>query len=578
MDIILHSRHIPREHLDFSAPAATTVENNGLCDVLQDKNLELLKENNVSVIETRLTWHELDNKNSHRWDRLSSAISAIKKSGLKVGLFCWFQYPPEDIKITKLQCLEHGHVSSIASLWDENTLQSYDTLYQELAQNFKEKIDFIYIGIYGDYGEVCFPAGVKHYKFSPKDGHEGFFCADPCARADFSEYLKVRYSSIQALNNAWNSSFTSWQDNLMPTLPFVENPLRQRIDFSSWYTESITKFCDKICEIANKWFPHTPKGLPIGHPDEKLCVGQIKSDIVKLAAKHGCFARWTGLAFLCNFGKSDVLAKRISSPATFYGAPFGTEAALTLNFENVVNAMYENIANGSQMLHNDLGNFVRGGDLWGKYIKDYHFSLPTYNTAIFYPLEGELLEELCIDSPLALPFENEFYNAYENSIEKSFSASFNTPRNNQTENLSQINPIELFITRCATLRHHFDYALADSIMIRDGYLDKINNLCFVISTPIPEETCLKILNWSQNGGKIFMREGVQLTVLETGKPFNPPCNVYKEAPTIEPYYSLKKLFINGSYITIHKDFVSVFDENNYEIKIIDLENIPDGIL
>ncbi len=578
MDIILHSRHIPREHLDFSAPAATTVENNGLCDVLQKQNLKILKENNVSVLETRLTWYELDTQNPNRWDRLSSAISAIKTSGLKVGLFCWFQYPPENIDIVKLQCLEHQETSSIASLWDEKTLQAYDALYQELSKNFGSEIDFIYIGVYGDYGEVCFPAGVKHYKFSPKHGHEGFFCADSRARTDFTNYLKRHYCSIDELNKSWDSSFSSWDNDLMPTLPFVKNQQHRRIDFSNWYTGSITKFCNSVCEIANKWFPNTPKGLPIGHPDEKLCVGQIKSDIVKVAAKHNCFARWTGLAFLCNFGKSDVLAKRISSPANFYGAPFGTEAALTLNFENVVNAMYENIANGSQMLHNDLGNFIRGGDLWGKHIKNYHFSLPSYNTAIFYPLEGELLEELKIDSTnIALPFEEEFYNIQENSIEKSFSASFNTPRNNQNENLS-LNPIELFITRCAALRHHFDYTLTDSTMIRDGHLDKLQNLFFVISTTLPKATCNRILQWVQNGGKILTRKGVQLTILETGETFNPLSSNYDEAPKIEPYYSLKKLFSTGSYITVHKDFVSVFDENNYEIKIIDFADIPDGIL
>ena len=439
----------------------------------------------------------------------------IEKNGLKVGLFCWFQHPPEwEHGLTKLRCLEHNQESTIVSLWDENLIKQYDKFYKDLSEKYRDRIGFLYVGVYGDYGEVVFPAGVKHYKFSPPHNHQGFWCGDKLARADYRKYLEQKYKNVENLNKSWNTDFKSLDDDLMPKMPFAKNPLQMRMDFADWYTGSLMNFTDKVCKTARKYFPNTPMGLPIGFLSEDLRLGQQKSLAVKIAAQNGILARWTGLAYTKEFPLTNVSTRRVSSAARFYGAKFGVEAAIGVSDDKVAAAVYEALANSCSMLHNDPMSIFAEKEQYEKY-KPYIKCLPVYCTlAVYYPYKAEIYG--CINT---------------NAVYREF----------------------------ADVREHSDYDIADDQMISDGFLNTVKDLFLPNNCPITASTAAFMRDWERKGGRIWYMKGHNPRTLETGNILE----LGKPLDTLD-YFGKK----DGCYYTDHGDSVSKYDPSKKSIEIL----------
>ena len=531
-----HSRHIPKELLNFDTPVAREARRNGLCDVLDGDMPARLKDCGVEVIETRLVWWELEKKPGQLdFSRLDRDIKKIEDAGLKPAVFPWFQHPPawydhQHANHMRFRCLEHDHESTILSQWDPQTLEVYDRLYGQLAQHMDGRLAFLYAGISGDFGEYCYPSGVKHYLFSPTHNHEGFWCGDRLARESFARNMEQNYGKLDDLNEAWQTRFTSWQDDLMPLLPFNGNRISRRLDFACWYTSSLYEFSDAACAIVRRHFPETKIGIPLGFPYESLIVGQIKSMGSKLAARHKMIARWTGMAYLQAFERTNVLARRFATAAHFYGTEFATEAALTLTKENAANGLYESLANGAVIIHDDPQNIIRAEDVHQKLRSKLFIDPPQCSCAVLYPLYDELLQ---IDD-----FE-----------------------------------IEQFIDRAANLRAKCDYDICDHCMINDGFLGRINDLLIIVSCTVPEQTATQLETFIAKGGHIWLcadsrisllnekgeKTGLSITEETSGESSisHDTGGLYRveSPPQFEPYEMLIRRYGTGFYTT-HKNCVS----------------------
>ncbi|MGI6713594.1 MAG: hypothetical protein ACOX3K_00820 [Bacilli bacterium] len=558
--LTLHTRHIPIEHLDHTNPTTITIKENGLCDSIF--NIQKLQEKYISVIETRLVPIE-NNKLDIEWQRFVKVIKHIKKHNMGVGVFCWPQYIDKNSKITPLRCLEHNRESTIGSLWDPKLLTKYKKVYKTLSK-YEQYLDFLYVGVYGDYGEVSFPSGVKHYLFSPKHGHLGLFCGDNYAKDSFFKYVKSKFKNIDLLNKKWQTNFANFRD-VTPYIYLQSNQIAPKKAFQEWYCGSITKFAKQVMTIANNSFRNIHIGLPLGFADQPLEIGQIKSQIIKAASKHQILVRWTGLGFLSNYAKSNVLAKVVSSPAHFYHTALGCEAALKLNLDSLLDVMYEAISNGAEMIHNDPKNIDIPHEKWKKIIANYKISKPINNIGVFYPTEAEMLKLLDVGKKTLFPFESEQFKKSK-TINEAFFDSFS----NDDYSYSDVNnnPLDVYITRVAALRQSFDYCVVDSQLISDGALDKLEYLIIPISCYLKNKTQNSINKWIARGGKLILRKGVKLHNLDTLKEYNPRVVwlQYKTAFSLPPYDGLRRIYGENTYITIHEDFISVLDKENTTIK------------
>lgn len=543
-----HSRHIPRELLNLETRNGKRILGNGLCDTLEPDVAGRLAECGVTLIETRAVWWEIEpSPGVYDFSRLERDLDKIDRTGMQAGIFPWLEHPPawydpDHAGHARFRCLTHGKDSTIVSLWDPKTLEVYDRLYGELACRTADRIAFLYAGISGDYGEVAYPGGVRHYLFSSPHAHSGFWCGDSQARRSFARFLEKRYHTLDKLNRAWRTRFGRWDDDLMPPFPIRKQPLRRRRDFADWYTGSMLRFTDAVCQIVRRHFPNTCVGIPLGFPHEALRVGQIKSQAAKVAARYGIIARWTGMGCLNSFAKTDVLAKRFASAARFYGTPFATERAGTLQRSNAANALYESFANAAVIVHEDPGNIFRSEDIQRRLRPKLVVSEPICRAAVLYPIDDEQL----------------------------WREGFSLKR---------------FINRAAELRATMNYELCDRYMIRDGFLDTVEDLIVLVPTWIPTDTAGKMQAFLRRGGRIWLSgKDAVLTVLDGGeqKPFA-VCPVepsepdrtaltgklirIPDLPPIPPVATPTEPFAPNAYSTLHQDVVSWFAPDDDAIKI-----------
>lgn len=471
-----HSRHIPIEHLNPETPTGRAVVRNGLCDTIKPDVLKRLRDFGVELIEMRVVWWEIEPAQGRFfWDRTLRDMDAVQNAGLKVGLMAWLHYPPDWYDPTgeahaRLRALGSEVDSTVLSLWDPKTVETYDRLLGIIAERLKGRLSFVYNTISGNYGEVVYALGARHYKFTSRNTGSGFWAGDRCARASFARELQRKHETIASLNRAWGAQVSSFDDDLMPRSPFPKNSLRQRDDYMQWCTSSVLDFADRVCGLYRKHFPGLPGGLPVGFTAESIAYGQIKSRAAKLAAKYGLTARWTGSAHLGSFDRSHLPARRIASAAHFYGAPFGTEAALILDADNAANALYESLANGSSIIHDDPQNILRAAEVHAALRPKLITDPPVASVAVFYPVESEML---------------------------------------QMEGFSWA----VLADRCAELRRVTDYDVCDTTMIAEGYLAKKRDLFFLTDAHLREETAKAIVEFAAGGGRVWLHDNAEVTVL-----------------------------------------------------------------
>lgn len=268
--VYYHTRHIPVEHLLLDHPMGKSVRDNLLCDSIYPPCSDKLKDYGIDIIETRLVWNELEPEpGKYDFSRFDKAVKTIKSQGFGVGVFPWFQHPPKWYNEgVRLKCPIHGEESTFISIWDgDRLLEIYDRLYGELAKRYGDVIDFMYVGVYSDYGEVCMPLGVSHYYFSPKHAcRESFWDGDVLAQQSKAKALELAR----------------------------KNGVLEDVAYMKWYTKSVMDFTDKVCAVFRKHFPTVRAALPIGCASEALVYGQVKSLSAKIASKYNIIARWTG--------------------------------------------------------------------------------------------------------------------------------------------------------------------------------------------------------------------------------------------------------------------------------------------
>ena len=560
-----HSRHIPKEWVNSETLSGKNVLLNGLCDTLDSEVLKKLKDCGVELIETRVVWWEIE-KTSGQLDFtcLERRLDKIEKADLKAGVFPWFQHPPKwfdskHLEHIRFRCLEHDQDSTIISLWDPKTLDVYDKLYGELARKVGPRLSFLYAGISGDFGEICYPSGVNHYLFSPPHNHHGFWCGDCLARKSFAEKLQEKYGTLDDLNANWHTNYTEWSYDLMPSLPIDGCCAQRRYDFALWYIESLMNFTKSACGVICSHFKEIDIAVPVGFVDESLPVGQIKSLAVKAAAEFDMIIRWTGMAHLGSFEKSNVLARRFSSAAHFYNTEFATEAALILSEDNAANGLYESLANGASIIHDDPQNIFRAFDVHKKLRPKIIIDPPITSVAVFYPVETELLEGQI--------------------LERSF-----------PEKLTDFTAT--FVSRASEFRRVADYDICDSYMIKDGFLRGKTDIFFVINCSIPEDVVLLLIDFAKTCGRVWIYSDVEPILLEaylkgekkyftdigrhagasffqTADTNLPGIYYFNQYPEIEPYKSLKQKYGDNTttFYTCHHDYISQYNSETQEIKL-----------
>jgi hypothetical protein len=437
-----------------------------------DKYLATAKTFNVSGIEEYIGWAAAEREQGEpQWDVYREDAAIIRKAGYSFVPYIWIQTLPTwvktDPKYVFASNVGTGLETGALSIFAPETLAAYDHLFGQTKREIGGDIDILRIGSPYDYGECAYPAGAANFAFPMKNMESGFWVNEAPARAHFKAAMRTRYTTIQALNTAWGTTFPTFE-----SLDYPRDNTHSRywLDFVSWYHQGFTERMGKIVDLAQKHFPRTPININIGWPYEKINLGADITGLIKMAgAKHIYLRTPTGpsVPFLCT--KRVATAARHYAPASFSSEPVDGKAPC----KQMALAYFKDLTTGVKW-HFDYGaNYDRCQEsladfraVWmeGEY--------PKVDAALFYPTTAHYLEN---------------WNNW-----KGFGFNGGFP-----QGLQQY---------AEDLRDMLDYDVVDERLVSDGFLDAYRFLIWPTGNVVESATIRRVRTWVEKGGTLLIAD------------------------------------------------------------------------
>jgi hypothetical protein len=448
----------------------------GLPDALASlrNQLPLMKALGFNGIESYVKWNFVERSPGvFDWSYYDAIVAELEKHGMKwfplliVGsayaLPDWFYSSPDNIPFV---CLEHNRAIEIPSIFGGTQERHVRRFLNEFGKHYagRPPLVGIRLGPSGNYGEAQYPAtGAWGYKGRPLHTHIGYWAGDPHANADFRHWLARRYAAIEALNKAWDAAYKSF-DEIRTFLPVSANTPRMRHDFSTWYIDAMSGWCERWAEWAREAVP----GVNIYQSSGGWGAIEIGTDYAaqaKAMGRLGGGIRMTNEndSYLNNFGNTRLAA----SAARFYGAKWGTEPAGFSSMRGVVGRLYNALVNHAEHLFYYEGNLT-GNDqaipVWLKYA----------------PLLDGRAKPL---APVAV-----FYNDTANKL--------------RDDTLRHLRA-SAYLQRVHALRSIADFDLVSEQMIADGALSRYKALIMIWGNTTEKRVADRIAAWVDEGGALF---------------------------------------------------------------------------
>jgi hypothetical protein len=262
-------------------------------------------------------------------------------------------------------------------------------------------------------------------------------------------------------------------------LPVTANTTRMRLDFSTWYLDAMSEWCEKWAVWAREAMPRTSIYQSSGGWGA-VEIGTDYAAHARSMAKLGGGIRMTNEndSYLNNFGNTRLAA----SAARFYGAKWGTEPAGFSSMRGVVGRIYNALVNDAEHLFFYEGNLTandQGIEAWLKY-------------APLLDGRGKPSAEIAV--------------------------LFSDTANKMRDDTLRYLRASAYLQRIHALRSAADFDHVSEQMIVDGALDKYKVLVMVWGNTTEKTVLDRIGAWVERGGVVFYpdreltREGPLQTV------------------------------------------------------------------
>jgi len=304
-----------------------------------------------------------------QWDwRFSDRVhEGLGKLGLGHAVYPWFHVAPpwyqKTDRYTPLRCLQHDKdIDLCMSLWDPNAPACCERLYAAYRSHFGDEVGPIFVGIYGDFGEVMFPVAINPWwRPKCKHNHIDFWTADRFARRDFVRFCRAKYGRIETLNQRWGSALARFEDI---TYPKDEKTPRWWLDFIEWRYESMNRFTAAALRAVRKHYPKTELHILLGGGSELLYYAQDNTGLPKLCAEYDVVVHST------HGGGREMwfMAKRIATAAKFYGLRYVTEPPGKVPPERVLERLFIDASTGVTGMFEYMHNLFENAPQLSRYL------------------------------------------------------------------------------------------------------------------------------------------------------------------------------------------------------------------
>jgi hypothetical protein len=419
------------------------------------------------------------------WAAAEEVYEQAKREGFLFALFPHYAFPPrwyiEKNKPALVRCVEHNEEIPAISPWEPLFASWLDRQWAALAKQFggdTPRVDALVLGVHGDYGEAGLFSGARlasreqredwERRFGKAHNHKGFWCGDEQARASFRRAMLRRYGDLNALNKAWGTQFAKEEDIRYPRSPAEGR--RWWLDFVRWYQNGVTYFASVVCQLSQRYFPHTLRILPLGFPDEDVRYGADISALVKMAARHRVAVRSTHAGYLPLAHSEGFLLARIASACRFYGVPLWLETPGTLDARRQTEALFEAIAQGASGFFDWAVNPITNESVYEQHLRYLTVGQPVVDVAMFFP--------------------------------------------STAVRLADVGEAPTMREGCVLARDLFPFDIVDEQMIRDGALERYRLLVFWEGTVVEQEVLDKIVEWVRAGGVVVAYDFGKVTSVE----------------------------------------------------------------
>ena len=429
-----------------------------------------LKETGVTSVQIYVYWSKIepDERGKFDFSFYDREVKLIQDAGMKWVPFLIFG-PGHALPTwwkksgchCGMSCIEHNKAGDVESIWNPEFRKELTRLLEAFAEHYLpwNVIESVQPGISGDYGEAIYPAvggwpGMYHT-------HYGYWCTDRYALASFRETLEKQYGGIDALNKAWRSNYSDFEE-IYPVLRHKAPSRTAFFDFMMWYKASMTEYVSFWMKECKRIFGDIPVYMCTGG-DEEPYLGADLAEQARVAAENGGGLRLTneGNDFYENY---DCTAHCVTA-CNYYGAYMGLEPVGPMNREGVTARMFGSAAYGNRQMFHYYGNLMHtnGGDeRFAKYVDLIKDRTPDEKVAVFFPLDMVWVEgtEVPVNIREALNF----------------------------------------------VRRQYETAIVSETLIEDGILDKIKVLIMLGAKYTRKSTLVKIAEWVRNGGVLITDE------------------------------------------------------------------------
>ncbi len=399
-------------------------------------------------------------------------VDAIRRHDLKwyplLVVTSGYSLPPwffESEENVPLVCLEHGEPCHVPSIWNPANEKHVAKAINAFAAHYEPTgiLEAVRLGPSGNFGEAQFPAGAGSalgYQGRPMHAHIGWWCGDPMAAESFRRFVATRYPTLDALNAAWDVSYASYTE-VRPQLPETYRTKQGRLDMTEWYTDSMTRWCDRWATIARRAMPDTPVYQSSGG-------WGFREAGTDFSAQAQSMARIDGGIRLTNETDSfeqNVYATRLAATAArLSGIGLGYEPAGYHSARGVVARFFTVATTNATNLytrHSVLFTDPYAVQLWLDNLRvlDQRAN-PVVDVALFYPETSNQLED--------------------GAFRHLYGWGFNP--------------------RAAEIRRRVDVDYLDERLIRAGFLDRYAALVFCWGNVVPQDVLQCVDRWIRAGG------------------------------------------------------------------------------
>jgi hypothetical protein len=407
------------------------------------------------------------------WSFYDSVVDELEKfdvkwfpmlvAGAGYSLPKWFWESKDNVRF---KCLEHGLEDDTQSIFYPEQAKYARRYLTEFGKHYggRKALLGVRLGPSGNYGEAQYPAIGPGFGFRPAHNHKGYWAADEYAHLSFRNHLRGQYGDVAKLNQAWGANYASFGE-VGTFLPDSTPVRRKRVDFATWYMDSMSQWCENWAIWAREAMPNTVIHQSSGGWGP-LQIGTDYSYHARSMAKVKGGVRLTNESD--NFPVNFTITRMASSAARYYGAALGYEPGGYASKRGVMARLFNAVTTGAEHLFYYQFNLYENDhaiDAWLRYanLLDVR-SKPIIDVASFYP-----------DTAIKLSDEALFY-------------LWGSP----------------YFTMARALRAAVDYDYCGEQMILDGALDRYKVLVFLWGHITEKSVLERIDRWVQNGGTVII--------------------------------------------------------------------------